>query len=97
MPILSPSISRSFYSLVNRLCGSGFQSIVTGVQEILVGDAEIVLTGTNYQLLCPKNELKEILRLLIIGECELMSTVRSNIIRYKLTRYKLKRKSVVIF
>ena len=30
---------------VNRLCGSGFQSIVNGVQEILVGDSEIVLTG----------------------------------------------------
>ena len=31
--------------LVNRLCGSGFQSIVNGVQEILVGDSDIVLTG----------------------------------------------------
>mmetsp|Transcript_594 Transcript_594/g.1777 ORF Transcript_594/g.1777 Transcript_594/m.1777 type:complete len:398 (+) Transcript_594:261-1454(+) len=30
---------------VNRLCGSGFQSIVTGCQEIAVGDAEVVLTG----------------------------------------------------
>ena len=30
---------------VNRLCGSGFQSIVNGVQEILVGDSQIVLTG----------------------------------------------------
>ena len=30
---------------VNRLCGSGFQSIVNGVQEILVGDSDIVLTG----------------------------------------------------
>ena len=30
---------------VNRLCGSGFQSIVNGVQEILVGDSEIVMTG----------------------------------------------------
>ena len=27
------------------MCGSGFQSIVNGVQEILVGDSEIVLTG----------------------------------------------------
>ena len=32
-------------SPVNRLCGSGFQSIVNGCQEILVGDAQVVLTG----------------------------------------------------
>merc|ERR1711942_421573 len=31
--------------IVNRLCGSGFQSIVNGVQEILVGDSDVVLTG----------------------------------------------------
>merc|ERR1719510_1636599 len=31
--------------VVNRLCGSGFQSIVNGVQEILVGDSDIVMTG----------------------------------------------------
>ncbi|MCA9700048.1 MAG: acetyl-CoA C-acyltransferase, partial [Myxococcales bacterium] len=30
---------------VNRLCGSGFQSVVNGAQEILLGDAEVVLTG----------------------------------------------------
>ncbi len=30
---------------VNRLCGSGFQAIVNGCQEILVGDAQVVLTG----------------------------------------------------
>ncbi len=30
---------------VNRLCGSGFQSIVNGAQDILLGDAEIVLVG----------------------------------------------------
>ncbi|XP_072015064.1 LOW QUALITY PROTEIN: 3-ketoacyl-CoA thiolase, mitochondrial-like [Amphiura filiformis] len=30
---------------VNRLCGSGFQSIVNGIQEILVGDSEVVMTG----------------------------------------------------
>jgi len=39
LPIPTPAL------IVNRLCGSGFQSIVNGVQEILVGDAEIVLTG----------------------------------------------------
>jgi len=31
--------------IVNRLCGSGFQSIVNGVQDILVGDAGVVMTG----------------------------------------------------
>jgi len=30
---------------VNRLCGSGFQSIINGVQDILVGDAGVVMTG----------------------------------------------------
>jgi len=39
LPIPTPA------NTVNRLCGSGFQSIVSGVQEILVGDSEVVLTG----------------------------------------------------
>ena len=30
---------------VNRLCGSGFQAVVSGAQEILLGEAEVVLTG----------------------------------------------------
>lgn len=30
---------------LNRLCGSGFQAVVSGCQEICVKDAEIVLTG----------------------------------------------------
>src|SRR5690606_20904798 len=30
---------------LNRLCGSGFQSIVNGAQEILLGEAEVVLCG----------------------------------------------------
>jgi len=30
---------------VNRLCGSGFQSIVNGAQEIILGEAEVVLCG----------------------------------------------------
>ena len=32
---------KSYNITVNRLCGSGFQSIVNGVQEILVGDAQV--------------------------------------------------------
>lgn len=39
VPIAAPGLT------VNRLCGSGFQAIVNGAQEILLGDAEIVLTG----------------------------------------------------
>ncbi|KAK5637716.1 hypothetical protein RI129_000117 [Pyrocoelia pectoralis] len=31
--------------LVNRLCGSGFQAVVNGVQDILLGTAKISLTG----------------------------------------------------
>lgn len=30
---------------VNRLCGSGFQSIVNGAHDILIGGAKVVLTG----------------------------------------------------
>ncbi|MFY0537144.1 acetyl-CoA C-acetyltransferase [Nannocystis pusilla] len=30
---------------VNRLCGSGFQAVVSGVHDILAGDAEIALVG----------------------------------------------------
>ncbi|KAL1114927.1 hypothetical protein AAG570_007750 [Ranatra chinensis] len=30
---------------INRLCGSGFQSIVNGAQNILTGEAKVVLTG----------------------------------------------------
>jgi acetyl-CoA acyltransferase 2 len=30
---------------VNRLCGSGFQSIVNGAQEIMLGDARVCLVG----------------------------------------------------
>ena len=39
MPIETPALT------INRLCGSGFQSVVNGAQEILLGDAEIVLAG----------------------------------------------------
>jgi len=30
---------------LNRLCGSGFQAVVSGAQEIILGDAEICLVG----------------------------------------------------
>ena len=30
---------------VNRLCGSGFQAITSGAQEILLGDADVALVG----------------------------------------------------
>ena len=39
VPIPTPGLT------VNRLCGSGFQAIVSGAHEILAGDAEIVLAG----------------------------------------------------
>lgn len=38
-PIGTPALG------VNRLCGSGFQSIVNGAQDILVGASKIALTG----------------------------------------------------
>lgn len=39
LPIHVPALA------VNRLCGSGFQSVVNGTQEILLGDSEVVITG----------------------------------------------------
>jgi acetyl-CoA acyltransferase 2 len=39
LPIPVPALT------VNRLCGSGFQAVVGGAHEILLGDAEVVLTG----------------------------------------------------
>lgn len=38
-PIETPALT------INRLCGSGFQSVVGGVHEILLGEAEIALCG----------------------------------------------------
>lgn len=39
---------------VNRLCGSGFQSIVSAIHEIAVGDASVVATGgTDNMSACP--------------------------------------------
>jgi acetyl-CoA acetyltransferase family protein len=38
-PIPSPALT------LNRLCGSGFQAVISGAEQILLGDAEIVLTG----------------------------------------------------
>lgn len=39
IPIGTPALG------VNRLCGSGFQSVVNGAQDILVGAAKVSLTG----------------------------------------------------
>lgn len=38
-PISAPALT------INRLCGSGFQALINGAQEIMLGEAEIVLTG----------------------------------------------------
>ena len=39
LPIETPAVT------VNRLCGSGFESIIQGAQQILLGDSRIVLAG----------------------------------------------------
>ena len=39
VPIPAPALT------VNRLCGSGFQAIVNGAEQILMGESEVVLTG----------------------------------------------------
>src|SRR5512145_3222640 len=38
-PVEAPALT------VNRLCGSGFQAIVSGAEQILLGEADIVLAG----------------------------------------------------
>lgn len=38
-PIESPALT------VNRLCGSGFQAVVSGAEEIILGEAELCLVG----------------------------------------------------
>lgn len=39
LPIEVPAVT------VNRLCGSGFESIIQGAQQILLGDSNVVLAG----------------------------------------------------
>ncbi len=39
LPITTPALT------VNRLCGSGFQAIINGAEQLLLGDAEVVLVG----------------------------------------------------
>lgn len=39
IPITSPALT------VNRLCGSGFQAVINGAQEILLGHSSLVLAG----------------------------------------------------
>src|SRR5277367_6015445 len=39
LPITTPALT------VNRLCGSGFQAIINGVEQLLLGEADAVLTG----------------------------------------------------
>src|SRR3954471_22502362 len=39
VPVPAPALT------VNRLCGSGFQAVVGAAQQILLGEAEIVLAG----------------------------------------------------
>jgi len=39
IPIPTPALT------INRLCGSGFQSVVNGAHDILMGDSQIVLAG----------------------------------------------------
>lgn len=39
VPIETPALT------VNRLCGSGFEAIIQGAQQLLLGDAEAVLVG----------------------------------------------------
>ncbi|CAO1623202.1 unnamed protein product [Sympodiomycopsis kandeliae] len=39
VPVTTPALT------VNRLCGSGFQSVINAVQDIKTGDGDLILTG----------------------------------------------------
>ena len=39
LPVETPAVT------VNRLCGSGFESIIQGAQQILLGESNVVLAG----------------------------------------------------
>jgi acetyl-CoA acyltransferase 2 len=39
VPVRAPALT------VNRLCGSGFQAVISGAMEILLGETEVVLAG----------------------------------------------------
>jgi acetyl-CoA acyltransferase 2 len=39
LPITTPALT------VNRLCGSGFQAVINGAEQLLLGDSECVLVG----------------------------------------------------
>ena len=39
IPIATPALT------VNRLCGSGFQAVINGAEQILLGETEAVLVG----------------------------------------------------
>ncbi|HEX7667898.1 MAG TPA: acetyl-CoA C-acetyltransferase, partial [Polyangiaceae bacterium] len=39
LPITTPALT------VNRLCGSGFQAIVSGAEQLLLGEADVVVAG----------------------------------------------------
>jgi acetyl-CoA C-acetyltransferase/acetyl-CoA acyltransferase 2 len=39
LPITTPALT------VNRLCGSGFQAVINGAEQLLLGEADVVLTG----------------------------------------------------
>ena len=39
LPIETPAVT------VNRLCGSGFEAIAQGAQQILLGESRVVLAG----------------------------------------------------
>src|SRR5271168_2877692 len=39
LPITTPAVT------VNRLCGSGFQAVVSGAEQVLLGEAEMVLVA----------------------------------------------------
>ncbi|HVH44607.1 MAG TPA: acetyl-CoA C-acetyltransferase [Labilithrix sp.] len=39
LPITTPALT------VNRLCGSGFQAVINGAEQLLLGEADVVLVG----------------------------------------------------
>src|ERR671927_261980 len=56
LPIEVPALT------VNRLCGSGFEAVVQGAQQILLGESKAVLRGARWGLrLGPSAPLEDLL------------------------------------
>lgn len=63
---------------VNKVCGSGLKSIITGTQSIMLGDSEIVLAGGMESMSQAPYVLKKARWGLKMGNCEIVDSMISD-------------------